>query len=326
MVSSRVAFIWMVNTPDRLVGINATLFFINQSKYREMIDVWIAASSAKLEQQIHAILQSSPYSTLHIHTMNVNDTSWYGYKKKLSAIIPAYEYFIKCDDDLFYSEHVLDFFIERRDQLNTSSVVWMFPTSSINSLTTDTFIEDFVEDPIIRGQIYNDFASFNYHSYPSDNGTDNLESLKQFFFTLRGSWNPQALREYMWSRRYFNGGEHPIRHSNPAITKLNTYIINNLSRVFTTIPTVLEPIRGFYQAQFYIMRSDRWCEVQHLVDTQKIPRGLIDECEINWYIKYHEMTALLARNAFVIHPALQGVDLNYYHRMIYDRIQSYLGE
>ena len=320
-----IAFVWMVNTPDRLVGLHATLFFINQSKYRDQIHVWVAASSPELQDQIVKIIKSPQYSPLQVYVFNVNDTSWHGYKKKLATVIGRYTYFIKCDDDLFYSHHVLDYFIENRSKLDDPNTVWMFPTASINSLTTDTFIEDFIKDGEVKAQIYTDFGQFNYAEYPSHNGTDDLEPLRQFFYNMRGVWNPTALRDYMWHAKYFNGGEHPIRHSNPAIVKLNTYIIDHIERVFEETNFHVEPIRGFYQAQFYMMKSKVWFEIQQLVANQQIPRGLIDETEINWFVKYGNKTALLVRNAFVIHPALQGVNLNYYHNMIYQKIHAYIG-
>jgi len=325
MKTERIAFIWMVNTHERLVGIHATLHFIDKSKHKDNIDLWIAASTADLEKEVRQIIEASPFKQLHIHSLSVNDNSWHGYKKKLASIIHKYEYFIKCDDDLFYSHHTIDYLIDNRKILDQSDIVWLFPVSSINSLTTDMFIDDFIDDELVKHKIYNDFTNFDYRNYPEHNGTDNLGPLKDFFINRMPVWNAGALREYMWKSMYFNGGEHPIRHCNPAITTLNTYIIENIEKVFSDQPYKLETISGFYQAQIYLMKSDVWFTVQNLVNQGGIPRGLIDETEINWYIKYHKKQAMVVRNAFVIHPALQGVNLNYYHNMIYQKIHQVIG-
>lgn len=322
-MSAPIAFIWMVNTNQRLVGIEATLHFLSQSKHKDRIDLWVAASTAELVTEIQKVAAQSPYN-IRIQYVNVNDDSWHGYKKKLAAILPKYQYFVKCDDDLFYSQYVLDHLVESVDVLDNPDIMWVFPTSSINSLTTDAFITDFVTDDAVRQAIYQDFTSFDYQQYPNHNGTDDLMPLKEFFHTM-GPWNPEALRQYMLSAHYFNGGEHPIRHSNPAITKLNTYIIDHIGRIFAPHELELEPVKGFYQGQMYLMRSDMWFQIQQLVDAGVLRRGLIDETEINWYIKYHGKTALRMKNSFVIHPALQGVNLNYYHQMIYNAIRRYIG-
>lgn len=325
MNNGRIAFIWMVNTPERLIGINATLFFMNQSKYKDIIDIWIAASTVELERQVRQITDASPYQDLHIRSLSVNDTSWHGYKKKLASIIRDYEYFIKCDDDLFYSHHTIDYLIEQRTLLDSGEVTWLFPVSSINSLTTDTFIEDFVQDESVKQQIYAEFTKFDYRNYPEHNGTDHLGPLKEFCINHMPTWNATAFREYMWKSMYFNGGEHPIRHCNPAIVLLNQYIIDNIDRVFSVGDFRTEQVPGFYQAQIYLMKSSVWFTVQQLVSEGLIPRGLIDETEINWYVKYHKKKAVVVHNAFVIHPALQGVNLNYYHNMIYQKIHQFIG-
>ena len=121
-----------------------------------------------------------------------------------------------------------------------------------------------------------------------------------------GQWNADALRQYMLSSNYFNGGEHPIRHSNSAITTLNTYIINNMERIFAYHAYELEPMQGFYQAQMYIMKSDKWLEVQTLVNQGVIPRGLIDETEINWYIKYQKKKRILSKECICNTPCING--------------------
>ena len=139
-----------------------------------------------------------------------------------------------------------------------------------------------------------------------------------------GRWNADALGQYMLSSNYFNGGEHPIRYSNSAITTLNKYIINNVDRIFAYHEYELEHMQGFYQAQMYIMKSDKWFEVQNLVNANAIPRGLIDETEINRHIKYHKKIAYCLKNAFVIHPALCGVNLDYYHEMVYTSIHTHI--
>ncbi len=324
MVHPKIAFIWMVNTTERLVGLNATLHAISQCKHKDRLDIWVAASTAEIEWRILAHLRNSPYKGMAIRTLNVNDTSWHGYKKKLAAIIGKYEYFIKCDDDLFYGHHILDCFIEKADLLEDPGNLWLFPVSSINSLTTDLFIEDFVEDASVRQGIYQDFTAFDYNQYPNSNGTDDLVPLKRFFLNM-GAWDAGALRQYMLDAQYFNGGEHPIRHSNPAITKLNTYIIDHIKRIFAPQDYVVTPYPGFYQAQFYVMRSDVWFHIQGLVDQGNIPRGLIDETEINWYSKFNNKTPLMIRRAHVIHPALIGVDLKHYHQVMYQAIQHHLG-
>lgn len=321
---NKIAFIWMVHTKNRLNGFLLTLYVFSQIKNINCIDLWVAASSEYLVTEIKNLVVNSQYNNISIQYLNTNDNSWDGYKKKLFAILPHYQYFIKCDDDLFYSQHVLDQLIESVNILETNpNVVWIFPTASINSLTTDAFLTDFVKDDIIRDSIYNEFTSFDYLQYPNGNGTDDLTQLIHFFKTM-GTWNADALRMFMLSADYFNGGEHPIRYSNAAITKLNTYIINNIERIFAHHEYKLETIQGFYQAQMYIMRSDVWFEVQKLVDDGIIRRGVIDETEINWYIKYHKKFACCLKNAFVIHPALLGVDLERYHDMIYHVIHEYI--
>jgi hypothetical protein len=323
-MNKKIAFIWMVNTTERLVGINATLHFINQCKYKCKLDLWVAASTSEIEQQIRSIVQQSPYNDVNVQYVNVNDNTWYGYKKKLLSIISKYQYFIKCDDDLFFSNHVLDFFMENVSLLDDRENVWLFPTSSINSLTTDVFIEDFISDETVRQKIYDDFTSFNYLKYPINNGTDDLSELKRMFLNM-GAWDPLLLREFMLQSHYFNGGEHPIRHSNPAITKLNGYIIGHIGKIFSPQNFSLVHFPGFYQAQFYMMRSSVWLYIQHLVYEKTIQRGLIDETEINWYIKYHNKKGILVKNAFVIHPALIGVDLQHYHHMIYQSVRHHIG-
>jgi hypothetical protein len=321
---SKIAFIWMVNTNSRLCGILLTLYAFSKIKPKRYIDLWVAASSELLVTEVKNLVADSRYNNIMIHYLNVDDTSWYGYKKKLFAILPHYHFFIKCDDDIFYSHHVLDQLIDSVDVLETNpDVIWIFPTASINSLTTDAFITNFVKDDAIRNSIYNDFTSYDYLQYPDSNGTDDLTQLKTFFTTM-GHWNADALRQYMLSSNYFNGGEHPIRHSNSAITTLNTYIINNVERIFAHHDYELDPMQGFYQAQMYIMKSDTWLEVQKLVNSDVIPRGLIDETEINWHIKYHKKIAYCLKNAFVIHPALLGVNLDYYHKMVYNSIHTYI--
>lgn len=320
----KIAFIWMVNTTDRLVGINATLHAISRCKHRDRLDIWVAASTAEIEWRLLAYLRTSKFRDMPIRTVNVNDTTWHGYKKKIATIIGKYKYFIKCDDDLFYGHHMLDCFIEKAELLEDSSNLWLFPVCSINSLTTDIFIEDFVEDVSVRQSIYTDFTTFNYQQYPDHNGTDDLLPFK-FFLSKMGEWNSDAMRRYMLDSHYFNGGEHPIRHSNPAITKLNTYIINHIGRVFEPQDFQILPYLGFYQAQFYLMRSDVWIHVQNLVNKGIIRRGLIDETEINWYGKYNNKTPLMIRYAYVIHPALIGVDLKHYHQVMYQAIQQHIG-
>jgi hypothetical protein len=321
---SKIAFIWMVNTNSRLCGFLLTLYVFSKIKHKDCIDLWVAASSELLVNETKKLVADSQYNNIMIQYLNVDDTSWYGYKKKLFAILPHYQFFIKCDDDLFYSQHVLDQLIDNVDILETNpDIIWIFPTASINSLTTDAFIANFVKDDAIRETIYNHFTTFDYHQYPNSNGTDDLTQLKTFFTTM-GHWNADALCQYMLSSNYFNGGEHPIRHSNSAIATLNTYIINNVERIFTYHDCELEPMQGFYQAQMYIMNSDKWFEVQKLVDSNVIPRGLIDETEINWYIKYHKKIAYCLKNAFVIHPALLGGNLEYYHKMVYNAIYTYI--
>lgn len=320
----KIAFIWMVNTTERLVGINATLHAIRQCKHKDQLDIWIACSTAEIEWKILSSLRNSPYKGIPLRTVNVNDTTWHGYKKKLASIIGKYEYFIKCDDDLFYSYHILDYFVENVKLLDDPANLWLFPVSSINSLTTDLFIEDFIEDVSVRQSIYQDFTTFDYHQYPNQNGTDDLLPLKAFFLSM-GEWDAGGLRRYMLDSSYFNGGEHPIRHSNPAITKLNTYIIQHIDRIFAPQDFTIIPYTGFYQAQFYVMRSDVWFLIQDLVDKEIIPRGLIDETEINWYGKYNDKIPLMIRHAYVIHPALIGVDLKHYHQVMYQAVQHHLG-
>jgi hypothetical protein len=324
MMRPKIAFIWMVNTTERLVGINAALHAISQCKHKDRLDIWIASSTTEIEWKVLAYLRSSPYKDMPIRTVNVNDTTWHGYKKKLASIIGKYEYFIKCDDDLFYGHHVIDCFIENVDLLEDPANLWLFPVSSINSLTTDIFIDDFVEDASIRQAIYHDFTMFDYNQYPNHNGTDDLLPLKAFLSNM-GEWDAGALRQYMLDSRYFNGGEHPIRHSNQAITRLNTYIIDHIDRVFAPQDFSIIPYPGFYQAQFYVMRSDAWFHIQGLVDKGIISRGLIDETEINWYAKYNSKIPLMIRHAYVIHPALIGVDLQHYHQVIYHAVQQYIG-
>jgi len=324
MVHPKIAFIWMVNTTERLVGINATLHAISQCKHKDRLDIWVAASTAEIEWRLLAYLRTSKYKDMPVRTVNVNDTTWHGYKKKLATIIGNYKYFIKCDDDLFYGHHILDSFIESVELLDNASNLWLFPVSSINSLTTDLFIEDFVEDVAVRRGIYADFESFDYQQYPDHNGTDNLLPLKAFLSTM-GEWNALGLRQYMLDSQYFNGGEHPIRHSNSAITKLNTYIINHIDKIFEPQDFKIIPYPGFYQAQFYVMRSDVWFHIQNLVDKNIIPRGLIDETEINWYGKHNNLTPLMIRYAYVIHPALIGVDLKHYHQVMYQAIHQHIG-
>ena len=320
----KIAFIWMVNTTERLVGINAAVHAITQCKHRDRIDIWIASSTVEIEWRVLAYIRSSRYKDVPIRTVNVNDTSWHGYKKKLAAIVKKYQYFIKCDDDLFYSHHILDGFIERAEHLEDPTNLWLFPVSSINSLTTDLFIEDFVEDAEVRQGIHKAFTCFDYNQYPTSNGTDDLSALKAFFLAM-GEWNPNALRQFMLEGKYFNGGEHPIRYSNSAITLLNTYIINHIDKFFAPREFTLEPYPGFNQAQFYLMRSEVWLHIQSLVDQGAIPRGLIDETEINWYGKYNGKVPWLVRDAHVIHPALIGVDLKHYHQVMYQAIQQHLG-
>lgn len=323
-MNSKIAFIWMVNSTERLVGIHSTLKALSECVHRGRMDIWIACSSLEIEWRIGALLHKSPYRGESIRTINVNDTSWHGYKKKIAAIANQYPYFIKCDDDLFYGHHTLDFFIEHVPLLDDPERVWLFPVSSINSLTTDIFIEDFIDEEATRQALYQDFAEFDYRQYPDQNGTDDLRPLKAFLGAMDG-WKPEALRQYMLDTHHFNGGEHPIRHSNSAITRLNAYIIDHIDRIFEPQPCQFVPYPGFYQAQFYAMSSRTWFHVQKLVQQEVIPRGLIDETEINWYVKYNHKTPLMARHAYVIHPALIGVDLKHYHRIIYQAVQRHFG-
>jgi hypothetical protein len=128
----------MVHTKNRLNGFLLTLYVFSQIKNINCIDLWVAASSEYLVTEIKNLVANSQYNNISIQSLNTNDNSWDGYKKKLFAILPHYQYFIKCDDDLFYSQHVLDQLIESVNFLETNpNVVWIFPTASINSLTTD---------------------------------------------------------------------------------------------------------------------------------------------------------------------------------------------
>lgn len=215
-------------------------------------------------------------------------------KVRWAAAQPC-EYQAKLDEDVFCSEHVLNYMFENLDVLKDSENITLSPLFSNGIPTTDDFIAQFF-DSEDRNRLFDGFLRARFGSLW---GFD-YSSLNQFTEQAE-TWNAAAYYKGVASLPQYLKGIHPVRITEDVQLGLNDLILRDAS-----VERFLSP--GAYEVysidapylcnNFFFIRNEEWNQI---LSDGTLFRDAFDEVPLSLYKQRHSRKFLFVRNGFAVH-------------------------
>jgi hypothetical protein len=120
-------------------------------------------------------------------------------------------------------------------------------------------------------------------------------------------WDGNAFFNKIWELPHHYKGVHPIRMNMNAIDYLNTCILNNKQKVFTSIPTSLitDDRAPYLCDSIFCIRTDTY---KTIINDQSLFVDPFDEVPLNKYANMHNMNHVFVENGFAIHMLYNWYD------------------
>jgi hypothetical protein len=285
---------------------NLFFYYLNKIKdsNKKKIILNIYTSSArffyenckKLENIKYNIIESSPFYNAKLQYIKVNNKT---------------EYSIKCDEDVFMNNFVLDFIIENTGIVDQKNTLLLSPLLSCNIPTTDYFINSYFDDNNIQ-KINNSFLKVDLN-YVSEKWGYDYSPLNKFTIGAK-SWNFEDFLEASNNINYYYKGIHPIRLGSNSNNILNNLLLENLDKFLTCKDFNIFYLKNrYFTNSFFLIRTDRWLE---LLNDNTLYVDPFDEVPLNRYAIEHDMNFAFINKAFAIHTAYNtsssyGYELNF---------------
>lgn len=194
-----------------------------------------------------------------IETNIVKFNSGYNYMAKVEyALSQNTKYSVKLDEDCFIGNHVWDYMIENVEILDSDDNFILAPLLSNNIPLVDQFIESFITDESVKGQIYADFLKRDM-----PNGLWGVDYSPLNAYTLQAtSWNPSAFYEGVSQIDHYYKGIHPIRICAEAQVILNDYLMDNFHKITDKQDYSIEEFTcPYYTNSVFLIKTEDWKRV-----------------------------------------------------------------
>ncbi len=229
-----------------------------------------------------------------IETNIVLFNSGYNYMSKVEyALSQDTKYSVKLDEDCFIGNHVWDYMIENVDLLDSDDNFILAPLLSNNIPLVDQFIESFVTDETVKGQIYSDFLRRNM-----PNGLWGVDYSSLNAHTLQASsWNSTAFYEGVSKIDHYYKGIHPIRICAEAQVILNDYIMDNFHKITDKQDYSIEEFTcPYYTNSVFLIKTEDWKRVVLTPGSDGF-----DEVPFNNFKNAFNKKTFYVKNGFSIH-------------------------
>jgi hypothetical protein len=282
---------------NRLDYSNLTFYFLSKIKPENKIKVNFNILAT------HENDWENKCKTLGIdYTIRVINT-YHNYLDKIRiAISSSTEYSVKLDEDCFINNHVWDFLIENVDVLQKNDVLTLSPVMSNNIPSCDYFIEDFINDELVKNKVYNHFLN---RQMP--NGLWGVDYTPLNKFTINSTkWDAIKFYEGLNCLNTNTKGIHPLRISYEAQMEINNYILKNIDKFISHNKFELFEINSpYFTNSLFFIKTSEWINVlsQPTVD-------VYDEIALNKYKRDNNKKFLFVKNGFGIHPMFNTVYAN----------------
>jgi len=229
-----------------------------------------------------------------IETNIVLFNSGYNYMPKVEyALSQDTKYSVKLDEDCFIGNHVWDYMIENVDLLDSDDNFILAPLLSNNIPLVDQFIESFVTDETVKGQIYSNFLRRNM-----PNGLWGVDYSPLNAHTLQASsWNSSAFYEGVSKIDHYYKGIHPIRICAEAQIILNDYIMDNFHKITDKQDYSIEEFScPYYTNSVFLIKTEDWKRVVLTPGSDGF-----DEVPFNNFKNAFNKKTFYVKNGFSIH-------------------------
>jgi hypothetical protein len=214
----------------------------------------------------------------------------------------ASDYTIKLDEDIFCTAETIDYMIDNAPTAITDKNFILTPLLSTGIPTTDRFMStNFSADEIsdmgklftnvLFGQLWGgDYSPLNKHTIG------------------QSDWIPSKFFETVETLQTCFKGIHPIRLSSQAQTKMNYYVMKNISKMTRTDFHIVNVDYPYICNSFFMIKTDVW---KALLQDQSLWVDLYDEVPLNLYMKRNNKSMAIVENTFVVHPSYNTIGDSY---------------
>jgi hypothetical protein len=212
-------------------------------------------------------------------------------------------YMMKCDNDIFLTPQTLDYMIDNLSVLDGDKHLTLGPTLSSGIPGVEYFMKQYLshkEQEILKGR----FLQSRFED------RDSVEySVLNKHTSQAALWDKDAYFNHVKSIPHYYKGIHPIRINYDAICYLNTCILNNKDKFFTSTPTglILDDSSPYLCDSVFCIRTDTY---KKIIYDDSLYVDPYDEVPLNKYAWKESMNHVFVENGFGIH-----IMYNWYHNI-----------
>lgn len=274
-----------------------SLFFLNrikeQNKKRIKLNIIASGGSPRRFNKLLNRLNGIEYEVQTGFSEYLDKIAW--------AAAQDCKYQAKLDEDVFVSEHVLDFMLENLNALDESQNLTISPLFSNGIPTVDQFIGQFLsaaeQDEInslflktVFAQTWGvDYSFLNEHT------------------TQAKTWNPANYYASVARMDHYLKGIHPVRLNAEAQLRLNQMLRDESHIRQFVAPTNLElqSIDAPYLCNnFFFIRNDIW---NAILKDKALFRDAFDEIPLSLYKQQSGKRFLFVKGGFAIHTMYNSI-------------------
>ena len=209
------------------------------------------------------------------------------------------EFSMKLDEDVFFSNHVFDEFINIANDKNSNGIYW--PLISLNTSFSDIFIKKFIDSTDTKRKVEKEFLSVKFPRKFWNQNNVYLKLNKHTLFSKK--WNEDSFKKTLKTVNSVFRGIHPVRLSYNAEVLINEYIQNNFRKLFSKQEYRLIEFENIYTtSNAYMMKTkyfEQYLKYKSFDD--------FDEVQLNNFVNNENIKSFYLDNSYTIHTMFSTV-------------------
>lgn len=207
------------------------------------------------------------------------------------------EYAISMDEDLWFNENVLDFMIDKADEvLSKPENLVLTPILSNGIPTCDMFVEDFMT-PEQQAEV----NSMIVKTEIPDMWGANYQKLNRATTRAGGIWSPDLYYSLVKDIRHHYKGIHPVRINFELNKRINDIILADWDK-FVNVPYeklyAQETKHPYLCNSVFVIKADRW---RGIIADKSLFRDPFDEVPLNLYREQNNLNWVFVRHGYCMH-------------------------
>lgn len=226
------------------------------------------------------------------------------------AVEISKEYSVSLDEDVFINNHIWDFLIENRNELDREDVLLMCPLLSTGLPMVDWFVEQFFDDDTIS-YIHNLFKNIKFE--PRSYAPPGCEVLNKCTMEA-DEWDYENFYSEVHKMDTYYKGIHPVRFSGDIQEKLLLQVLNNKRKLFEKFDYSIfsGKDRPYFCNNMFMMKTENW---RKFVFDTTLFVDRFEEVPLNRFRDMYDLDMLYINNAFGVHPAYNWMGMDRYREM-----------